>query len=92
MKGLVKKIMNIGKKIKAIIGGRRKPSKAELDRLFKYYRFEVMKHEVIDNYLESKVFSELVDLAKFADFGCSTAIQAAFCLGYGKGKDSASNG
>lgn len=77
--------MNIGKKIKYIIGGTKKPSKAEVDRLFNYYRFEVMKHEVVDNYLKSEDFSSLVDVAKYAEFGCSTAIEAAFCLGYKAG-------
>jgi len=36
-------------------------------------------------------FDNLINVAKYADFGRSTAIQAAFCMGYDAGKDGADN-
>ena len=48
--------------------------------------WQSLKKEDILKFLGSENFSSLVDVAKYADFGVSTAIQAAFCMGYEVGK------
>lgn len=57
----------------------------EAERLSEHYRKDVFDGAVLDN-LTHEDFASLVKVASYADFGVWTAIEAAFCLGYGKGK------
>lgn len=50
-------------------------------------REDFLKKEDILKFLGSENFANLVDVAKYADLGVSTAIQAAFCMGYEAGKE-----
>lgn len=49
-------------------------------------REDFLKKEDILKFLGSENFANLVDVAKYADFGVFTAVQAAFCMGYEAGK------
>ncbi len=69
-----------------IFGWKKQPTKAEVEALYRHYRNEVMDKEVINNHLESKEFINLTHVARYAEFGLWTAIQAAFCLGYSTGQ------
>lgn len=59
---------------------------AEVQSLADNLREDFLEKEDILKFLGSENFSNLVDVAKYADFGVSTAIQAAFCMGYEVGK------
>ena len=59
---------------------------AEVQSLADNLREDFLEKEDILKFLGSENFSNLVDVAKYADFGVSTAIQAAFCMGYEAGK------
>lgn len=59
----------------------KKQKKVNASRLSEHYRKDVFNNETLE-YLAQKDFNDLIDVAKYADFGVSTAIQAAFCLGY----------
>ncbi len=59
---------------------------AEVQSLADNLREDFLKKEDILKFLGSKNFANLVDVAKYEDFGVSTAVQAAFCMGYEAGK------
>ena len=59
---------------------------AEVQSLADNLREDFLEKEDILKFLGSENFFSLVDVAKYADFGVSTAIQAAFCMGYEVGK------
>lgn len=69
----------------------KKLKKQEAERLSEHYRNEVMQEAVLNN-LKYEDFSNLLDVARFADFGRSTAIQTAFCIGYTMGKGGTEHG
>lgn len=74
------------KRIKAkIYGWKKQPTKAEIEALYQHYRKEVMNEETLE-FLSKEEFSNLIDVAKYAQFGIWTAIEAAFCLGYSIGQ------
>ncbi len=81
------KIMYIVKRIKKKLKAKRSHVDiAEVQALADNLREDFLKKEDILKFLGSENFSSLVDVAKYADFGVSTAIQAAFCMGYEAGK------
>ena len=59
---------------------------AKVQSLADNFREDFLEKEDVLKFLGSENFSNLVDVAKYADFGVSTAIQAAFCMGYEAGK------
>ncbi len=61
------------------------PKKAEIDRLSEHYRNMILNDKVVE-LITKEDFRNLINVAKYADFGRSTAIQAAFLLGYMAGK------
>lgn len=63
-----------------------KPTKAEINRLSEHYRNMILSHKEVE-LIPQEDYSNLLDVAKYAVFGRSTAIQAAFYLGYLAGKD-----
>jgi len=73
-------------------GWKNQPSRKEVERLFEHYRNEVMNREVVDNYFAQEDWTGLVHVARYAEIGLWTAIEAAFCIRYNKGKDGVSNG
>lgn len=60
------------------------------EELSAYYRSGVMNENTLE-FLQKEDFSNLMDVARFAEFGRSTAIQSAFCIGYIAGKDGVDN-
>lgn len=64
---------------------RRKSKNPEIINLSDQYRNMILSHKAVE-LMESKDFDNLVKVAKCADFGIWTAIQAAFCMGYDAGK------
>ena len=76
-------VKKIKKKLKA---KRNHVDVAEVQSLADNLREDFLEKEDILKFLGSENFSNLVDVAKYADFGVSTAIQAAFCMGYEAGK------
>ena len=76
-------VKKIKKKLKA---KRNHVDVAEVQSLADNLREEFLEKEDILKFLGSENFFSLVDVAKYADFGVSTAIQAAFCMGYEAGK------
>ncbi len=80
------------KRIKAkLYGWKKQPTKAEVEVLCQYYRNKVMDKEIINNHFESKDFMKLIHVARYAEFGIWTAIEAAFCLGYSSGQQELKN-
>ncbi len=65
--------------------GKKKMLKEKAENLSDYYRKEVMSDEILE-FLTKEEFINLTGVAKRADFGIWTAIEAAFCLGYEAGK------
>jgi len=63
-----------------------KPTKAEINRLSKHYRNMILDNKAVE-LITSEDYSNLIDVAKYAEFGRSTAIQSAFYLGYLAGKE-----
>lgn len=55
-----------------------------------YYRKEVIREDILEN-IGYENFSNLMDVARFAELGRSTAIQSAFCIGYIAGKGGVDN-
>lgn len=70
--------------------GEKRKRKQKAERLSDYYRKEVMSEKILEN-LSQEEFGNFILVANRADFGVWTAIEAAFCLGYGKGKGDVSN-
>ena len=77
---IVKRIM---KKLKA---KKSRVDVAEVQSLADNLREDFLEKEDSLKFLGSKNFANLVGVAKYADFGVSTAIQVAFCMGYEAGK------
>lgn len=63
-----------------------KPTKTEIIRLSERYRNMILSHEEA-NLIRREDYSNLLKVGKYARLGLSTAIQAAFYLGYLAGKD-----
>jgi len=61
-----------------------KKFKADANHLSEYYRTYIFNDAALE-FLEDEDFSNLIDVARYADFGVWTAIEAAFCLGYKAG-------
>jgi len=59
--------------------------KKEAERLSDHYRKEVFSDKALE-LLKKEDFASLIKVARYADFGTWTAIEAAFCLGYKEGK------
>ena len=79
--------MHIVKRIKKKLKAKRNHvDVAEVQSLADNLREDFLEKEDILKFLGSENFSNLVDVAKYADFGVFTAIQAAFCMGYEAGK------
>lgn len=76
-------VKKIKKKLKA---KRNHIDVAKVQSLADNFREDFLEKEDVLKFLGSENFSNLVDVAKYADFGVSTAIQAAFCMGYEAGK------
>lgn len=76
-------VKRIKKKLKA---KRNHVDVAEVQSLADNLHEDLLKKEDILEFLGSENFSNFVNVAKYADFGVSTAIQAAFCMGYEAGK------
>lgn len=62
--------------------------KMKANTLSEHYRSNIMNNETLE-LLPKEEFSNLIDVAKYADFGLWTAIETAFCMGYVAGKDDA---
>ncbi len=78
--------MYIVERIKTFLKGwKNQPSKAEVDRLCKHYRNEVMDREIISHF-EYKEIENLVRVSHYAHMGELTAIEAALCLGHEAGR------
>lgn len=60
---------------------KQKPTKAEISRLSEHYRNMILNNKVV-KLIASEDYGNLLNVAKYAEFGRSTAIQAAFFLGY----------
>jgi len=60
-------------------------TRQEINHLSEQYRTEVFSDEALE-LLNKEDFDNLIKVAKYADFGVWTAIEAAFCLGYKAGK------
>ncbi len=81
--------MQIFRRIKAkIYGWGKQPGKAEAEQLSSYYRTRFFSNGAL-GLLTKKDFINLIHIAHYADTGITTAIKAAFCLGYHAGKDRA---
>ena len=79
--------MHIVKRIKKKLKAKRNHiDVAKVQSLADNFREDFLEKEDVLKFLGSENFSNLVDVAKYADFGVSTAIQAAFCMGYEAGK------
>lgn len=65
-----------------------KPAKAEIIRLSERYRNMILNHKEAA-LIKNEDFHNLLIMGKYARLGLSTAIQAAFYLGYLAGKDGA---
>lgn len=79
--------MHIVKRIKKKLKAKRNHiDVAKVQSLADNFREDFLEKEDVLKFLGSENFSNLVDVAKYADFGVSTAIQAAFCMGYEVGK------
>ena len=79
--------MHIVKRIKKKLKAKRNHiDVAKVQSLAYNFREDFLEKEDVLKFLGSENFSNLVDVAKYADFGVSTAIQAAFCMGYEAGK------
>lgn len=78
------KNMHIVKKIKEKSKGQdNQPGKAEVERISEYYRNMILdKDKKKAIHISSEDYKNLINISKYAEFGRSTAIQAAFCLGY----------
>ncbi len=78
--------MYIVKRIEAFLTGRKnRPSKTEIDCLSERYRNMILNDKAVE-LITKEDYGNLLIIAKHAEFGKSTAIQAAFCLGYEAGK------
>ncbi len=55
------------------------PTKQELNHISEHYRNMILDNKAVE-LITSEGFDNLIKVAKYADFGRSTAIQAAFCL------------
>ena len=64
----------------------KKPAKAELNRLSNHYRNMILDNKAV-KLMTQEDYNNLIDVAKYAEFGKSTSILAAFYLGYLAGKD-----
>lgn len=62
-----------------------RPSREYLERLSCHYREDVIGEEA-NGLMKNDDFNKLLEVARYADFGVWTAIQAAYCLGYAAGK------
>lgn len=62
-----------------------RPTKEEIDRLSTHYRGMILDNKAVE-LIKQEDYNNLIYVAKYAEFGRSTAIQAAFCLGYLAGK------
>lgn len=69
---------------------KKKYNKQEVSRLSDKYRRMILSHKEVELISKSD-YENLIKVAKYADFGVSTAIQSAFYLGYVAGKDGAEN-
>lgn len=75
--------MHIVKRItKNLKAKRRHIDVAEVQALSDHLRKDIHREEDILKFLGRKNFGNLVDVAKYTDFGVFTAVQAAFCMGY----------
>lgn len=64
-----------------------RPKREDIECLRDHYRKEVLGEEA-GAFLESEDFKNLVKVARYADFGVWTALEAAYCLGFKAGKGS----
>lgn len=77
------------KKIRAkVLRLKYQPNRKELEQLQEHYRKEVFDDEVLEM-LEKEDFKNLAHISIYMRWGYLTDIQAAFCLGYNKGKGGA---
>ncbi len=58
-----------------------RPKKAEIYRLSERYCNMILDNKAV-KLITGEDFGNFIKVAKYADFGKSTAIQAAFCMGY----------
>lgn len=65
-----------------------KPTQAEINGLAKHYRNMILHDKAVE-LITKEDYNNLLNVANYADFGKSTAIQAAFCLGFNAGKSGA---
>lgn len=69
---------------------KKKMLKEKANRLSDHYRNEVMSETTLE-LLPKEEFSNLIDVAKYANMGVWTAIESAFCIGYNLGKGGVDN-
>ncbi|MCM1223387.1 MAG: hypothetical protein NC548_53960 [Lachnospiraceae bacterium] len=69
---------------------RKEFDKKEISVLSERYRKVIVNNEEVE-FMSQSDFENLIAVAKYADLGISTAIQAAFCLGYETGTESTSD-
>ncbi|MCM1225702.1 MAG: hypothetical protein NC548_65790 [Lachnospiraceae bacterium] len=72
-----------------LCGWRKQPTQSEIKKLYDYYHNEVIDRETISSHFDNKDYINLIHVARYADMGLWTAIQAAFCLGFRAGKGGA---
>lgn len=66
-------------------------TKAEINCLYEHYRNMILNNKAVE-LITKEDYRNLIAVAKYSKLlGSSTAIQAAFCLGYKAGKGGAKN-
>ncbi len=66
----------------------KRAKKKDAEQLSNRYRNMILDNESVE-LITSEDYDNLITVAKYAEFGRSTAIQAAFYLGYKAGKGGA---
>lgn len=79
--------MHFFRRVKAkLYGWEKQPGKAETEQLSRYYRTNIFSRGAL-RFLTNTDLLNLIHIAHYADTGVTTAIKAAFCLGYNAGKE-----
>ena len=69
----------------------KRPTKAEINCIYEHYRNMILDNKAVE-LITKEDYRNLIAVAKYSKLlGRSTAIQAAFCLGYKAGKGGTKN-